>query len=231
MELLEGEELARLMEKEREAGGETPSSRAVKLGYILQVCLALEYAHKRQILHRDIRPSNILVTPEGIVKLVHFGATPFTNEPGFSGGMLTGSIDYMSPEQVRGEPVDARSDLWSAGVTMYEIFTHSKAFPAGDIAEVLSAIVSREPKPMREVRPDLPEELGAVLQRILKKQPSERYQTAGELLDDLDPIYRKMVLESGRATVTMGEALLLGTTQPDLRMLADSTRPRYRRPE
>ena len=206
MELLEGDDLGHIVEKEREEGG-TPVPASIKLSYIVQVCRALEYAHKRNIVHRDIKPGNIVVTNEGTVKVVDFGIARLTDTSSTSSGMLIGTIDYMSPEQIRGEKVDGRSDIWAVGVMTYEVLAYVKPFQGGNITAVMFAIVSQDPKSIRELRPDLPPELDDVLRRIFKKEPGERYQNMEELLGELEPIARKMQQESVGVLVTQSENL------------------------
>ena len=207
MELLEGDDLSRIVDKEREEG-QTPLPPSLKLNYMVQVCRALEYAHKRNIVHRDIKPGNIVVTNEGTVKVVDFGIARLTDTSSTSSGMLIGTIDYMSPEQIRGEKVDGRSDIWAVGVMMYEILTYTKPYMGGNITAVMFAIVSQEPKSIRDLRPDLPPELDDVVRRIFKKEPGERYQNMEELLGELEPVARKMQSESVGQLVAQGESML-----------------------
>jgi len=208
MELLEGDDLAHLVDKEREEGGQNPLPASIKLNYMVQVCRALEYAHKRNIVHRDIKPGNIVVTHEGTVKVVDFGIARLTDTSSTSSGMLIGTIDYMSPEQIRGEKVDGRSDIWAVGVMMYEVLTYTKPFLGGNITAVMFAIVSQEPKGLRELRPDLPVEVEDIMRRIFKKEPGERYQSMEELLSELEPVARRMQQESVGQLVTQSETLL-----------------------
>ncbi len=208
MELLEGDDLSHMVEKEKEDGGQNPLPASIKLNYIVQVCRALEFAHKRNIVHRDIKPGNIVVTNDGTVKVVDFGIARLTDTSSTSSGMLIGTIDYMSPEQIRGEKVDGRSDIWAVGVMMYEILTYTKPFQGGNITAVMFAIVSQEPKSLLDLRPDLPPELDEVMRRIFKKEPAERYQNMDELLGQLEPIVRRMQQESVGELVTQSENLL-----------------------
>ena len=208
MELLEGDDLSHMVEKEKEEGGQNPLPASIKLNYIVQVCRALEFAHKRNIVHRDIKPGNIVVTNDGTVKVVDFGIARLTDTSSTSSGMLIGTIDYMSPEQIRGEKVDGRSDIWAVGVMMYEILTYTKPFQGGNITAVMFAIVSQEPKSLLDLRPDLPPELDEVMRRIFKKEPAERFQNMDELLSQLEPIVRRMQQESVGELVTQSENLL-----------------------
>ncbi len=208
MELLDGDDLGHMVDKEKEEGGQNPLPASIKLSYIVQVCRALEYAHKRNIVHRDIKPGNIVVTHDGTVKVVDFGIARLTDTSSTSSGMLIGTIDYMSPEQIRGEKVDGRSDIWAVGVMTYEILTYTKPFQGGNITAVMFAIVSQEPKSIRDLRPDLPPEVDDIMRRIFRKEPGERYQSMEELLNELEPVARKMQQESVGLLVTQSETLL-----------------------
>ncbi len=208
MEFLEGEDLAHLVAKEAAGQGVVPP--ALKLSYIVRVCQALDYAHRRNIVHRDIKPGNIFITVDGTVKVVDFGIARLTNTSSTSSGMLIGTIDYMSPEQIRGEKVDGRSDIWAVGVMTYEIMTHHKPFTGSNITAVMFGIVSQEPKPLRELRPDLPVELENVIKKMFRKDVNERYQSMDELLSDLEPLWRRMQQDNVSQLVTEGESLFQG---------------------
>lgn len=205
MELLEGEDLAHLVAQE--ISGQAKVSSALKLGYIVKVCQALDYAHRNNIVHRDIKPGNIFIKSDGVVKVVDFGIARLTNTSSTSSGMLIGTIDYMSPEQIRGEKVDGRSDIWAVGVMTHEILTHQKPFLGSNITAVMFSIVSQEPKPLRELRPDLPAELESILKKMFRKDANERYQTMDELLSDIEPVWRRMQQENVGKLVTESESL------------------------
>ena len=193
-ELLEGSDLAQIVA--REEGGKNMLRSSIKLNYIMQVCRALEYAHQRGMVHRDIRPGAIFVTADGTVKLTHFSHARLPDNAPTSSGILIGTVEYMPPESIRGDKVDGRADIWGVGATIYEIFTYTKPFQGGNITAMMFAIVSQEPKGLRELRPDLPVELENIVRRTLKKEPAERYQTMADLLIDLEGIHRKMQEES-----------------------------------
>ncbi len=194
-ELLEGSDLAQIVA--REEGGKNPLPASIKLKYIMQVCRALEYAHKRGIVHRDIRPGSIFVTAEGTVKLTHFSNARLPDDaPTSSGTFLLGTMGYMPPESIRGNKVDGRADIWGVGATIYEVLTYTKAFQGDNTGAMIFAIVSQEPEGLRDLRPDLPVELENVIRRTLKKDPSERYQSMADLLIDLDVVHRKMQEEN-----------------------------------
>src|SRR5713101_5603547 len=202
MELLEGEDLAHVVAAEM--GGHPPLPPAVKIGYIVKVCQALDYAHRNNIVHRDIKPGNIFIKTDTTVKVVDFGIARLTNTSSTSSGMLIGTIDYMSPEQIRGEKVDGRSDIWAVGVMTFEILTHQKPFQGSNITAVMFSIVSQEPKPLCELRPDLEK----ILKRMFRKDTNERYQTMDELLSDLEPVWRRMQQQDLGNLVSEAESLL-----------------------
>jgi len=164
--------------------------RAVEgIEYIRQVLSALDYAHARDVIHRDIKPSNIMITPEGQAKLLDFGmafkaADLSVTRPGF----ILGSLHYMSPEQVRGERVDARSDLYSTGVTLYEILTGVKPFDGKTEYEVMTGHLREQPKWPGDINPNIPYGLSATLMKAMAKEPARRFQNAADFLDALTHI-------------------------------------------
>src|SRR5208283_3143495 len=164
--------------------------RAVEgMEYIRQVLSALEYAHARDVIHRDIKPSNIMITAEGQAKLLDFGmafktADHSVTRPGF----VLGSLHYMSPEQVRGERVDARSDLYSTGVTLYEILTARRPFEGSTEYDVMTGHLQETPKWPSDINPAIPYSMSVTLLKALVKDPAERFQTAMEFLNALTHI-------------------------------------------
>jgi eukaryotic-like serine/threonine-protein kinase len=163
--------------------GPLPVSRAVSLA--TQVADALAAAHRRGMVHRDVKPGNVLVTPEGVPKLLDFGIAKFSAEGLTRTGVRPGTVAYMSPEQTRGGPVDPRADVWALGATLYEMLAGRRPFPAerGDAA--IFAIRHDEPEPIEQVRPDVPEETARVVARCLHKDPDRRYGDAAELFEAL----------------------------------------------
>jgi serine/threonine-protein kinase len=183
MEFIEGEDLYLKLH--------SPWPRRAMDGitYIRQVLSALVYAHVRGVIHRDIKPSNIMITHEGEAKLLDFGmafqsAEMSHTRPGF----VLGSLHYMSPEQVRGERVDPRSDLYSTGVTLYEIVTGRRPFDGKTEYEVMTGHLREEPKRPMELNPSIPEHVSQTILRAMAKDASQRFQTAKDFLAALEGI-------------------------------------------
>jgi eukaryotic-like serine/threonine-protein kinase len=154
----------------------------------LQAALALEYAHQEGIIHRDIKPANLLVDPKGHLWITDFGLARLQNENHLTvSGDLLGTLRYMSPEQASGRPsaVGPRTDVYSLGASLYELLSLGPLFDGRDRQELLRQIAFEEPRPLRRVNPDVPEELEVIVRKALEKEPRARYATAGELADDL----------------------------------------------
>ncbi len=179
MEYIEGQCLKARMGKE-------PLKLEEVLEIAIQVAEGMDEAHKKGIIHRDIKSANIMVTDKGQAKIMDFGlakvkgGTLLTRE-----GTTLGTVAYMSPEQARGEEVDHRSDIWSLGVVLYEMFSGKLPFMGDREASILYSVVHEEPKPLKVIKPDIPSELQQIINRALKKKPESRYQTAAEMLKDL----------------------------------------------
>jgi serine/threonine protein kinase len=172
MEYVEGMTLASRLQQ-----GPIPAADAVN--YTDQILAALSFAHQRNVIHRDIKPANIMLTPQGVVKLMDFGIARPSNEAGLTmTGTTLGSVNYMPPEQVKGEPVDERSDLYSLGVSLYEMVTGQLPFMGHSSYSLMSAHLEETPKPPITVRPDLPAGLNEIILMALAKEPGERFQSA-----------------------------------------------------
>ncbi len=157
----------------------------------IQVAGALEYLHQRRIVHRDVKPGNIMVTKAGIAKLGDFGFVKSSLESVLSTeGEVLGTPDYISPEAARGEKnLDFRSDLYSLGTTLYHMLTGNPPF-GGSVSDVMDQHIKDEPKPIQSVVKDLPPEMARVVERLMKKKPGDRYQNFADLLNDLDEVRR-----------------------------------------
>jgi serine/threonine-protein kinase len=174
MEYVEGITLEKLASQIR-----IPQDHA--LDFASQVLAALSYAHSQGVTHRDIKPANIMVTTHGLVKLMDFGIAKSGEDMRLTRpGTTMGSVYYMSPEQVRGGTADARTDLYSLGVTMYEILTGRKPFQADTSYSVLDAQLNQAPTPLIEVNPAIPPALNAIVLKAMEKLPEDRFQTADE---------------------------------------------------
>lgn len=156
-----------------------------------QAAEALDYAHRAGVVHRDLKPNNILVTPAGQVKLMDFGLARLSEGQDQQGltmsGIALGTPAYMSPEQARGawKEIDARTDIWGLGATLYELLTGCLPFSGPNVAETLRKVISAQPIPPRVLDPSIPPDLDAICLKALEKDPKRRYATAGEFADDL----------------------------------------------
>ena len=174
--------------KKKIARGPLPVEEA--LDYAMQVAEGLSRAHEAGIVHRDVKPANVMVTREGVVKIVDFGLAKVQDVSLTQTGATLGTAAYMSPQQALGQPVDHRTDLWSLGVMLYEMLTGERPF-GGDYAQaILYAIRHDEPKPMEALCAEMPEALEEMVQKLLRKDPDERYGQAEEMLEDLRLLQR-----------------------------------------
>jgi len=176
MEYLEGESLDALISRH------APAPLPQKVGYLVQTCRALQYAHRRGVIHRDIKPANIVVTTEGVVKVVDFGIALLAAASKTQTGTLLGTLAYMSPQQLRGNRADARSDIWSVGVVLYELLTGRRPFAGENHAALVLSILQDEPVPLRVLLRDCPYQLDAIIRRTLSKDDATRFQSMEELL-------------------------------------------------
>jgi serine/threonine protein kinase/Tol biopolymer transport system component len=179
MPCYDGETLRRKVER-----GPLPLPEVVD--YALQVGKGLAKAHRQGIVHRDVKPANLMVTGDGVVKILDFGIAKLAGEAGLTRtGGTVGTPAYMSPEQMRGGEVDGRADLWALGVVMYEMLTGRRPFLGDHESGLRQAILEAEPEPLIRLRPDAPPELERVVQRLLSKDTAGRYPTADAAVADL----------------------------------------------
>jgi serine/threonine-protein kinase len=189
MAYIEGQSLKEKIDSE-------PLELEESLKIATQVGEGLQEAHKKGIVHRDIKSANVMVTATGQAKIMDFGlarisgTTLLTKE-----GSTMGTIAYMSPEQARGEEVDLRTDIWSLGVVLYEMFSGQLPFKGEHEQSVVYAILNEQPKPVTDLRSELPVSIGQVVSKALEKDPENRYQQVEELLDDLKSISAGIVPE------------------------------------
>src|SRR3984893_6648365 len=172
MEFVEGQTMAEHLEN-------GPISVPDALNYTGQVLKAVSYAHHQHIIHRDIKPPNMMLTPQGTIKLMDFGIAHAGDEPSLTRtGTTLGSLNYMSPEQVKGEGTDGRSDLYSVGVCLYEFVTGQRPFTSTSGYSLMAAQIKEIPKPPLELNPALPLALNEIILMAIAKEPAKRFQTA-----------------------------------------------------
>lgn len=180
MELVPGETI-----EQRMARG--PVDLATAVAVAKQVLAALDYAHARGIFHRDIKPANIMVTPAGVVKVMDFGiAAGAAARRLTKTGLAVGSLYYMSPEQIRAMPVDGRSDVYSLGVTLYEMLAGRRPFEATSDFDLMKAHLEQQPPPVTAWNPHIPMLLAAAISRSIAKRPEDRFQSAAEFANAIE---------------------------------------------
>ncbi len=184
MEFLDGRSLKELIV------GRGPAPVTVSVEYARQILQALRFAHRHGIVHRDIKPHNVLVDSEGRVKVTDFGIARAGTSQMTETGSIVGTAQYLSPEQARGGEVDQRSDLYSLGIVLYELLTGKTPFDGDTPVEIAMKHLSNAPKPPSKLRPDIPAELDMVVLRALAKNPDDRYQSADEMEADLERVAR-----------------------------------------
>jgi eukaryotic-like serine/threonine-protein kinase len=223
MEYVRGRSLAELLRERR-------LSDAEAVAYGTQIAEALGKAHAAGIIHRDLKPGNVMVTEDGLVKVLDFGLAKLETAVTAAGtddtptvsigpvsipGSTLGTLSYMSPEQARGEPVDARSDIFSFGVVLFEMLTRQLPFAGENLLAVMHSLHFGAPKDMGYLRPDLPKGLVAIVGRCLQKQPSDRYQNAAEIGRDLRAVAAGQELsDSPQAIPTFTAAPSVKATLP-----------------
>jgi TolB-like protein/Tfp pilus assembly protein PilF len=193
-----------------------PLSLTAGLDVASQIASALQAAHTAGIIHRDIKPENVIIRPDGLVKILDFGIakqsgpavatiglTSGTDQEaatavkgGTSTGMIIGTASYMSPEQARGRAIDARTDIFSLGVVLYEMLAGRRPFAGENAMDVIGSIIADDPTPLTKLLPSLPPEIDRIINKTLKKKREERYQTTSELLVDLKSLQKRLEFEA-----------------------------------
>jgi len=214
MEFIDGETLGH-----RIANGPLPLREILKLG--IQIADALDAAHAAGIIHRDIKPANVFVTKRGLAKVLDFGLAKLvlkgvaaggdlgsdSSEPASLVGIISGTPSYMSPEQIRGDDLDPRTDIFSLGLLLYEMSTGRQAFGAGTGGAVIEAVLTRSPAAVSSLNPSLPYRLDEIIGKALEKDRSNRYHTAAELRADLQTMEREADLSAGNRQENGGGAV------------------------
>src|SRR6202158_2357470 len=206
-ELLEGETLRGVL-----AGGKLSARKAVD--YALQIAHGLAAAHEKGIVHRDLKPENLFVTKDGRVKILDFGLAKLTHTEEGSGvtnlptatagtepGVVLGTLGYMSPEQVRGRPADARSDIFSFGAILYEMLSGHRAFHGDSAAETMAAILREEPPDLSVTNQSISPGLERIVRHCIEKNPEQRFHSAHDLAFDLEALPDVSAAASGARTI------------------------------
>src|SRR5438876_7648227 len=211
MEYLEGRTLKELILTR----GPTPVP--VAIDYARQILAALSFAHRNGIVHRDIKPHNVVVDPDGRLKVTDFGIARSGPSQMTEAGSIIGTAQYLSPEQARGTTVDQRSDLYSVGVVLYEMLTGTVPFTGDTPLEIAMKHISATPEPPSAKRPDVPRDLDLVVVRALAKNPEDRYQSSEEMDADLGRVLRAVGVapetEEAATRVLSGTAIAAAPTQ------------------
>ena len=209
MEFVDGPNLAELLNRP-----EKPTIESL-VSILDQCAAALDYAHSRGVVHRDIKPGNIIVRTDGVAKIADFGVAKISSQNVTRTGMTLGTPHYMSPEQFHGRTIDGRSDQYSLAVMVYEIFTGKKPFTAESITGLMYKILHEEPNPRRD-NPELSEEVEAILRKALSKDPDARYSSCSEFILQLRGVsgvtLKQLPFESHTRTPAAGTSVHLGST-------------------
>lgn len=180
MELINGITLKQYMEKRKQLIWKEA------IHFTKQIAKALSHAHERGIIHRDIKPQNIMLLKDGTIKVADFGIAALENEIHENNGEAIGSVHYIAPEQARGECPDARSDIYSLGVVMYEMLTGRLPFDGSSLGEIAVKHMNATAEPIHNIVPDIPQELERIVFKAMCADLTKRYQTAAQLIDDLE---------------------------------------------
>jgi len=182
MELLSGKDLDEVLKSD------APLPLGRKLDIVAQLCDALAYAHDQGIVHRDVKPGNVRLLEDGTVKILDFGIARFHTSSLTQSGTVMGTPSYMAPEQIMGQPVDGRADLFSAGVLLYELLAGHRPFVGDSPTAVAYQVMHSSARPLVEELPDLPDAINEIVTRALQKDPKDRYARAQEMASDLQTV-------------------------------------------
>jgi serine/threonine protein kinase len=216
MEFLRGQDLAKRLR------AEPPLTLEQKIDIIAELCTGLHFAHEQGVIHRDVKPANIWLVPDGSVKLLDFGIAKFSSSTMTRQGSVLGSISYMPPEQINGLEVDGRADVFSAGVVLFELLTGKKPFAGESPTAVLARIMDDEPVRVEDLPPDLPKPLVAAVLKALQKDREKRYRHAADFGADLRLVRSAVVAATG-STGTDLDQLETMVTDPSRSGTIDSS--------
>jgi serine/threonine protein kinase len=220
MEFLEGRSLEDILKNEKT----TPLGK--RLDIMAQVCRGLDYAHARGVVHRDIKPANVMVTRDGVAKIVDFGIARLADQKLTQVGHVLGTVSYMSPEQLQGKALDGRFDIFAVGVMLFEALTSVLPFAAEDTGSAIANILYRQPPNLSSFLANHPKELDEILKKCLAKDPAERFQTAGELADRLSRVQQELQKSQTAPTIIRSTSLAsVLLDQPFLLPAADTPQP------
>jgi serine/threonine-protein kinase len=227
MEYIEGETLAHVLRQS------PPLPLARRLSLIEDLCDGLSHAHAAGIIHRDIKPANIMLDRDGVLKILDFGIARLGNSGMTQDGMMMGTVNYMSPEQVVGRGVDHRSDIFATGAVLYEVIALAQAFPGGIDTGVLHRILTEGPVPISERVPAIDAELAGIVSHALDRESTQRYQDATEMRRDIARVRRRLMEERHEpGSASPGDATLPPRARPSSAgRRSDSDRPRRLDPD
>jgi serine/threonine protein kinase len=227
MELLEGKSIAALVQAKP-----VPLSLEATLDVMGQVCDGLDYAHQKAIVHRDIKPANLFLTPSGTVKILDFGIARLGSLHMTAAGAIIGTPDYMAPEQIRGDEIDRRTDLWAVGAVLYQLLSGTKPFEGRPLAKLLSSISQLPHEPLQVRAPAVPKSVSDLVDRLLSKPRDGRPATAGIVRDELRAILGRASSAATKATLAHEDSdeTLFVTTTPSLPPRPPGTLPAVQAP-
>ena len=200
MEYVDGESLEKIIVEQIDL------PLAMKVGYIVRVCQALEFAHKNRVVHRDIKPGNVMVTSEGVVKVVDFGIARLVDFSRTHTNMMIGTPAYMAPELFRKKKADERTDIWAVGVTFYELLCYQRPF-TGDGYDIIRSITEDDFPAASSIATECTPELDAVIKGMLRKASADRYQSMEDVLLELEPVWNRMRAETASALAERAQRL------------------------
>lgn len=215
MELIEGVTLMQYMKKKGALGWKEA------LHFAVQISKALEHAHEKGIVHRDIKPQNIMILKDGTIKVADFGIAALESAQEKKSDQTVGSVHYIAPEQARGEQPDPRSDIYSLGVVMYEMLTGKMPYDGDTAEQVAMKHITGHPVPPQELNPDIPEELAAITLKAMNSDINARYQSASELLRDLED-FRKQQATANLGSGSDEDVEILDVITPDVHPIGKS---------